>query len=94
MSEKKKSRGRPHTFSGKQKTGVARLIRKHGLTGTRRMLAEGVELVVGEGLVQMVVTMQPLVTVAREKGIVLERGRRKAKKVRTPAAETPAADAA
>lgn len=60
MSKQKRSRGRPPVYKGNDKTHILSLIRKYGLTGAQRVLAEEQK---------RVPTLPMLVRWAKEEGI-------------------------
>ncbi len=69
MSEVVVKRGRPRKFNGTQRRIIAGVVKKHGLSGSLPVLAE-------RGIV---CSVQVLRDVAKEKGLVFQRGRPKAK---------------
>ena len=83
-SKKKNSGGRPPVYKGNQLRHIVSLIRKHGLTGAKRVLndeadapAERNTNLVPEPLG---ISMPTLGKFAKEAGIVLTKGRPKLKK--------------
>lgn len=66
MSKPKRGRGRPPVYKGNDKKHILGLIRKHGLTGAQRALAEEQK---------QVPTLPMLVKWAKERGIAVKRGR-------------------
>ena len=66
MSKQKRSRGRPPVYKGNDKTHILGLIRKHGLTGAQRALADEK---------RQVPTLPMLVKWAKEAQISVKRGR-------------------
>jgi transposase len=77
----KRGRGRPPVFTGNQKRHIVAVVRKNGLTGAQRILAdEGVSI-----------TLPTLGKFAKEAGIELSRGRPKVDKPKeTKPVEAPA----
>lgn len=74
--EKKDGRGRPAIYTGVLARKIASLIRKHGITGTREVLAkEGVVLADGEKAKKIKVSMPTLIKIGQKAGITLKRGR-------------------
>lgn len=61
-------RGRPVMFKGNLKSHIIALVKKHGLTGARKVLADE----------KVSVSMPTLGTLAKDAGVELKRGRRKA----------------
>lgn len=66
MSVQKRGRGRPPVYKGNDKKHIIGLIRRHGLTGAQRVLAEEQKAVP---------TMPMLVLWAKQSGIKVKRGR-------------------
>ena len=71
MSSAKRGRGRPPVYKGNDKKHILGLIRKHGLTGCQKALAEEK---------RRVPTLPMLVRWAKEAEIVVKRGRPKLEK--------------
>ena len=66
MSKAKRGRGRPPVYKGNDKKHILSLIRKHGLTGAQRVLAEEK---------RRVPTLPMLVQWAKDASIKVKRGR-------------------
>ena len=62
------TRGRPVVFKGNLKRHIVALVKKHGLTGARKVLADE----------KVSISMPTLGTLAKNAGVELSRGRRKA----------------
>jgi len=73
--EKKDGRGRPAIYTGALARKIASLIRKHGITGTRKVLAkEGLPQAEGRNK-KYKVSMPTLIKIGQKAGITLKRGR-------------------
>jgi hypothetical protein len=69
-------RGRPRFYQGTLETRIVSLIRKHGLTGARNVIAEeGVQVKAGQKKVLMDISMPTLGKLAKANGVTLQRGR-------------------
>lgn len=82
-AKKGKSPGRPPVFVGKVKTEITRLIRKHGITGTRDILAAKKGELAEHRNAEIVpkplsISLPTLVKLGQKAGITLKRGRRAA----------------
>lgn len=83
VAKKGKSPGRPPVFVGKVKTEITRLIRKHGITGTRDILAAKKGDLVAHRNADIVpkplsISLPTLVKLGQKANITLKRGRRAA----------------
>ena len=73
---KKRGRGRPPVYVGPVKEKIVALIREHGLTGTRALLAdEGCQIKAGQKKVKIDISMPTLGKLAKKARIKLYRGR-------------------
>jgi hypothetical protein len=77
----KRGRGRPVVYKSKDRRHIVGLIRKHGLTGARKVLTEENRREDG-----MVPTLPTLAKFAKAIGLTLKRGRPATKKVAAPVA--------
>jgi len=74
-AKKKDGRGRPAIYTGALARKIASLIRKHGITGTRKVLAkEGLPQAEGRNK-KYKVSMPTLIKLGKAAGITLKRGR-------------------
>lgn len=73
MAKKKAGRGRPAIFVGELKKGIIAIIKEHGLTGARQVIAKGTTLANGKGI-KMKISMPTLGKLAKGK-VKLHRGR-------------------
>ena len=78
MAEEKRGRGRPPVYTGKVAEKIVALIKEHGLTGTQSVMAEGFQMVPGQKSVKQKISLPTLAKLAKQNGVDLVRGRRKA----------------
>lgn len=81
MAANSQGRGRPPKYQGNLRRAVVALIRKHGLTGTQSLLAEGIRYKPNprKRAVRFTdtVSLPTLASLASDAGIKLSRGPRK-----------------